>query len=681
MSTPTPARPERGRSFRSLMVRAALVVALPLFGVALLSTLDGVRRERLRFEEQMAQTARAMAIALDGEIARVEHGVRNLARTLERDTHLTDAMMELAVGREVGAPALGLALGPEGQKLAVGMAWPEFPPGVLEAELGLDPAFLAAALDAPGTLLSDVLRLPGGTFAVAAARALAPGQSAALVVVVVPSTRLGLVLRAQSLPDGWIAAVVDRQGRVAARTRGEAEFVGAMAMPRTLAMLAEAEAGVLPNSTTHDGMNSTTAAARAPRSGYAVVMAAPAPGALQDLQSVLGLPALAGALLVGGAIWGAQRVSARFLAGVASLAPGAPPNPSGVLELDDAAARLRAAEAAQAAAMDRLERSEARYRIATEAFAGGIYECRPGRNHVTRSPGHITILGEETDEPVREWWLDRIHPEDRDRLGEALAAVRTGATDRFELEYRVRHRQGHFIWVWHRSIAHRDTAGEVRIVGSVTDITTERTARDTEELIAREMDHRVKNSFALIASLVSLTAASWPEADEFAAELRQRVLALTAAHELVRHGAQGATLHGLIRQMAAPYEPASGASRIHLQGDDVALRPGMVPQFGLMLHECLTNAAKYGSLSVPGGHLRIATHREGREMRLEWEESGGPAIVETPEEMGFGSVLLASTIQSLDARLERDWRPEGLRFTLDLPLDQLEATPVRPAHV
>jgi PAS domain S-box-containing protein len=660
------------------MLRVVLVVALPLVAIALLGTLDGVRRERARFNEQMVQTARAVAIALDGDIARVEYALRMLAGTPEGGRLPAGRGLRQAIQAAVDGPALALVLNGEGQAVAEADGWPDRPPGPVT----LDQELRAAARATPGTLISNLVALPGGGFAVAAVQAMPAAEPPGLLALLVPSTRFGQVLRAQNLPEGWVAAVVDREGRVAARTRSEAEFLGAVAMPRTRAVLAEAGAGVVTNITTHDGMFSTTAAARAPRSGYAVVIAAPAPGTWQDLKGVLGLPALAGAGLVIAAIWSARRISMRVLAGIAALAPGAPAIASGVRELDDAAARLRAAEAARATAMQRLEQSEARYRIATEAFAGGIYECRPLENAVIRSPGHLAILGEERDDPVREWWLDRLHPEDRPRLEAAIAGLQSGERDRFELEYRVRHRLGHHIWVWHRSVASRDAGGQVsRFVGSVTDISAERSARDNEALVAREMEHRVKNSFALISSLVSLTAARWPEAQDFAAELRERVTALTAAHDLVHRGAEGTTLHGLIRRMTAPYALKLATERVSLEGDDMALRPAVVPQFGLVLHEWLTNAAKYGALSTPEGRLRIVTRRSGQDLRLDWEEEGGPDIAAPPEEMGFGSMLLASTAHSLGAHPELDWRPQGLRITLTLPLDRLTdpegVTPVR----
>jgi len=660
------------------MLRIVLVVTLPLLGIAMLSTLDAVWRERARFDEQLLQTARAMAVALDGEIARIEHAVRLMADALDLGAVVTDGELRRMAGREADGPALALVLDREGRRVVEGDAWLDRMPG----EIILDHRFMEAVQAAPRTLLSDVLSLPGGAFAVAAARPLEAVQPTSLIAVLVPSSRLGQVLGSDNLPPGWVAAVVDRQGRLAARSRAEEQFLGRLATPGVRAMLAGAESSVSPYLITLDGMRSTAAAARAPRSGYAVVIAAPAPTALQDLRAVLGRPAMGGVLLILAAIWGASRVTAHVLAGIAALAPGAPAAASGVRELDDAAARLRAAEAAQASAMQRLEESEARYRIATEAFAGGIYEYRPSDGVVIRSQGHLAIIGEESEEPVRQWWLGRIHAEDRPRVMEALARLDAGALERCELEYRVRHRRGHYIWVWQRSIAARDAEGRLqRIVGCVADISAERAARDAEALIAREMEHRVKNSFNLVISLVGLTAARRPEAAAFAAELQDRILALTAAHDLIHGTAEGTTLHALIRLMAAAYEASEGERRILPHGDDVPLRPALVPQFGLVLHEWLTNSAKYGALSVPEGRLHLTLRHAGTELLLEWEESGGPPVPGPPEKLGFGSVLLASTIQGLGARLEREWRREGLRLTLALPLDQLgEPAGVTPAR-
>ena len=669
---PRSTAPVVGVSLRRLLSRFVLVIALPLLALGMLSTLYAVKRERLRFEDQLTQTSRTLAVAVDGELARLELLLAVVAGAVELGEGQF-ARFAARARRELGGNLLATLEDRAGQVLLEITPWPDLPAGALRHD---DRGLSAAAFATRGAVISNLLRLPGGAYVIAAARRVEVEGRELLLTVMVPSSDIGRVLRAQGLPEGWVAAVVDRQGLIVARTRAEEEFLGVRARPRTMAALEAGGGGVIRSIVTHDGMHSTTAASRAPQSGFAVAMAAPEPSAWQDLQAVLGLPAIAGALMVILAIWGARRVAAQFLDGIAALAPGAEARLSGVRELDEAAGRLRESEAARTKAMRRMAESEARHRLAIEAFAGGIYECRPQENIVIRSPGHLRMIGEKRDAPQREWWVDRIHPEDRPRLDAELALVRENRQDRFEIEYRLRHRNGHYIWIWHRSLATRGAEGRVRsIVGSVIDITAEREARDKEMMLAREMNHRVKNSFALVSSLIGLTMARWPEAADFADELRKRVAALTLAHDIVLNGGGEMTLHGLIRRMAAPYatSPQGEATRVALAGEDVPMLPGIVPQFGLMLHEWLTNAAKYGALSVPEGVLHITTRREGAKLVLEWRETGGPPVV-PPHEMGFGSLLSDATAAGLDGRLAREWPGEGLLLTLELALDRVEDT-------
>ncbi len=130
-----------------------------------------------------------------------------------------------------------------------------------------------------------------------------------------------------------------------------------------------------------------------------------------DLGRVLALPALAGLGLLALGLLAARRLGTRLLRGIASLAPGqSAAAGSGIRELDDAARRLAETERARREALANLAASEARFRTATEAFAGGVYECRPAERRVIRSAGGLRLLGEASDDGTPEWWVSRIHP-------------------------------------------------------------------------------------------------------------------------------------------------------------------------------------------------------------------------------------------------------------------------------
>ena len=97
-----------------------------------------------------------------------------------------------------------------------------------------------------------------------------------------------------------------------------------------------------------------------------------------------------------------------------------------------------------------------------------------------------------------------------------------------------------------------------------------------------------------------------------------------------------------------------------------------VTSLALALHESATNAVKYGALSEPNGAIRIMWATQGDDFRLDWEETGGPAILVAPNARGFGSVLTErSIISQLGGKIEYDWQRNGLTLRMTVPLNRL----------
>jgi two-component sensor histidine kinase len=120
-----------------------------------------------------------------------------------------------------------------------------------------------------------------------------------------------------------------------------------------------------------------------------------------------------------------------------------------------------------------------------------------------------------------------------------------------------------------------------------------------------------------------------------------------------------------------PYR-ADGEGRLAFHGDDAEIDDGAATPLALLFHELGTNAAKYGALSTPGGRVDITGHPNGERYHLTWKEHGGPAIGGDAELSGFGSRLIALSIEGqLRGRMERIWEPDGLRVEIDLPTDAL----------
>jgi PAS domain S-box-containing protein len=148
------------------------------------------------------------------------------------------------------------------------------------------------------------------------------------------------------------------------------------------------------------------------------------------------------------------------------------------------AGRCRAGEAA-------LRRSEEHRRLLAQAVTGVIYDWDLLSGEVRHSEGLNDLLGIDPAriEPQPGWWMDRIHPEDLPRVERASRELLEGAAGQLALEYRVRHEDGRWIWIWDRSRALRDSAGRsVRLVGISTDIT----ARKQAEAALRESEVRFR---------------------------------------------------------------------------------------------------------------------------------------------------------------------------------------------
>jgi two-component sensor histidine kinase len=108
------------------------------------------------------------------------------------------------------------------------------------------------------------------------------------------------------------------------------------------------------------------------------------------------------------------------------------------------------------------------------------------------------------------------------------------------------------------------------------------------------------------------------------------------------------------------------------------LAPLTAQPLSMALHELATNAAKYGSLSVPDGRLDISWREDlpGARLRLRWRETGGPPIAAPPERRGFGSRVIETTVRDqLRGDVSFTWEPTGLVCDIDIPLHRVAAPP------
>ena len=190
------------------------------------------------------------------------------------------------------------------------------------------------------------------------------------------------------------------------------------------------------------------------------------------------------------------------------------------------------------------------------------------------------------------------------------------------------------------------------------------TAIERQAFLAREVDHRAKNAMAVIQSIVRLTRAK--TAEEYGAAIEGRVQAMARAHSLLSQSRwEGADLRKLIDEEMAPYE------RVSLDGCTVLLKPHVAQTLALAIHELATNAAKYGALSCPTGHVDVTWAMKPDCVEIIWTERDGPPVCE-PSTAGFGSMVIRSVSQHLNGTVQFLWRETGLQCVLTVAKSQFQ---------
>ncbi len=261
-----------------------------------------------------------------------------------------------------------------------------------------------------------------------------------------------------------------------------------------------------------------------------------------------------------------------------------------------------------------------------------------------------------------------IHPEDWQRLRAALAGV-TEDGQTFQTEFRVLRPSGETRWCIGAAAASVDASRHVVGLSGVTvDITDRKSAEERQTLLVREVDHRARNALAVVQSIIRLTRAESKEA--YVAAVEGRITALSRAHVLLSQSRwQGANLSRILDEELAPYR-RSDVERIVTAGPEVFLEPSTAQILALALHELATNAAKYGALSSAQGCVRLSWELGRSRLVLQWVESGGPSV-QRPSSEGYGTrVIGASVERQLDGSAVFEWHPQGLRFTMSIPLGE-----------
>ena len=190
-----------------------------------------------------------------------------------------------------------------------------------------------------------------------------------------------------------------------------------------------------------------------------------------------------------------------------------------------------------------------------------------------------------------------------------------------------------------------------------------------QKLLLAEVNHRVKNMLAVVTAIAAQTARTSTTVESFSENFLARLRALDQANSLVtRQNWQTVSMSDLAEAVLSPYR---SNDQMHVRGNSVMLPPKSVVSVGLVLHELVTNAAKYGALSIPAGKVDLEWHCEDVNplwVNLRWEESGvGPTA--PPTRQGFGSAMIRASIQhDLKGKVDIDYGANGLIYRIAFPL-------------
>ena len=214
-----------------------------------------------------------------------------------------------------------------------------------------------------------------------------------------------------------------------------------------------------------------------------------------------------------------------------------------------------------------------------------------------------------------------------------------------------------------------DRAGNVIGASKVArDIRHRRESEELQTLLFDELNHRVKNTLAIIQAIAGQSLRTSRSADDFVMSFSGRVQSLARAHDLLVKGKmKGADVMAILREQVLLGEDGA---RIRCSGPFTSVSPKIAVQLALVLHELATNARKHGALALPTGRLTIEWRlamTPNRELQLTWTESGMPGL-RAPAARGFGTTLIERTLQGNGGGASVRYGADGIVCEIKVPL-------------
>lgn len=318
-----------------------------------------------------------------------------------------------------------------------------------------------------------------------------------------------------------------------------------------------------------------------------------------------------------------------------------------------------------------LRESEARLSATYNHALVGIGEVDRDGRFQRANEQFCAITGYSLDELRSLTLFDITHADDHEQERALFDAQWTGDGQGYRLEKRYIRKDGKTIWIeLSASIVQGGEGVSPYGIRIVRDITDRKLAEERQHLLLTELNHRVKNTLAVVQGLAHQTFKPDAVPPEMIRLFEGRLGALARAHDLLMKQTWESTPIGdVIHAALTPFQTAE--QRIELGGAPILLTPAATVNIALAMHELATNAAKYGALANRTGSIAINWDVADGTLHLVWREQGGPPVV-APQKRGFGTRLLEGAIaRDFGGTVAIAFEPAGVVCTIDAPLARI----------
>ena len=323
-----------------------------------------------------------------------------------------------------------------------------------------------------------------------------------------------------------------------------------------------------------------------------------------------------------------------------------------------------------------LAESEARVQEALSAGAVTTFVWDIGSGSSQRSANAAQVLGFHPSETfTATGFLSRVHADDRERLKALVRGVNPEHPD-YTVAFRFEQSEGREIWLEETAKAEFDEVGRLlRLKGLTLDVTARKESEHQQSLLIAELDQRVKHLLSRIAVMAKDMRRHSSSFDEYIRAMDARIQSIADAHAILsKNRWAGADLAELVRRQLAPC--ATDANAI-IHGPQVTVAAATTQLLAMVLHELVTNAAKFGALSSPHGRVELSWSRrtapDAERLSVDWHEIGGPVVAAAPD-CRYGVSIIRDLIpRELGGSVDLAFASSGVRCKIELPLKSAHA--------